>query len=723
MKLQSSTTRNGHTVSCHHRRNCLPAILTLLLCAATIGDRQATYGQSAAKEESTAVAKDASNEAAPKKRTKKRLPENPFPDRPKVPAGILDGGKDWLNASGPISIKDLKGKIVLVDFWTYCCINCMHVLPDLKYLEKKYPKELVVIGVHSAKFDNEKDTENIRRAVQRYEIEHPVVNDADMTLWRSFGVRAWPTLVLLDPEGKYLGSISGEGNRELLETIIDKLIVYHKAKGTLDETPVQFNLESAKLKPTPLRFPSKVLADAEGGRLFIADTNHNRIVVTSLDGTLQQVIGSGLRGKKDGSFAEAQFDHPHGMELVGQKLYVADTENHMVRTVDLEKKTVTTLMGTGEQARRPGLNGRTSLRKTALNSPWALVAVDGRLYIAMAGPHQIWSHKLGGNRVSVFSGSGREDIVDGSHQEAALAQPSGIVTDGKSLYFVDSEGSSIRRADTKANGGVKTLIGPADLPSGRLFEFGDIDGVGSKARLQHPIGIAYNNKAIYVADSYNHKIKRLDHTAAGWKVTTLLGTGKRGDKLDPIQFSEPEGLSVAGGKLFIADTNNHRICVADLKTKKVTLLTIAGLKPPPRTEAKPTEVVDKKQAQKVPPQTVAAGETLDIEVELKLPEGFKLNKLFPVSYKLKAVGDQQLVAAGELNVRKRATADGTTVTVKLPLAAQTGAATLELSLSFGYCRNGVGGLCKIKTVRWQIPIKLAADAKQKTVKLEADATK
>ena len=280
MKLLSGTTQNGHSVSHHQRRNGLLAILTLMVCAMTIGDSQIAYGQSAGeKSEATAeptaateetTTKDAPNEVAPKKRTGNRLPENPFPDRPKVPAGILDGGKDWLNTSGPISIKDLKGKIVLVDFWTYCCINCMHVLPDLKYLEKKYSKELVVIGVHSAKFDNEKDSENIRRAVQRYEIEHPVVNDADMKLWRSFGVRAWPTLVLLDPEGHYLGSISGEGHRDLLVTIVDKLIVYHKAKGTLDETPVHFNLESAKLKPTPLRFPSKVLADEEGGRLFVA---------------------------------------------------------------------------------------------------------------------------------------------------------------------------------------------------------------------------------------------------------------------------------------------------------------------------------------------------------------------------------------------------------------------------------------------------------------------
>ena len=129
--------------------------------------------------------------------------ENPFPDRVRAPDGILDGGKEWLNTTGPIGLKDLRGKIVVIDFWTYCCINCMHVLPDLKYLEQKYPNELVVIGVHSAKFTNEKESNNIRQAIMRHEIEHPVVNDAEMTIWGKFGVRSWPTLAIIDPEGFY----------------------------------------------------------------------------------------------------------------------------------------------------------------------------------------------------------------------------------------------------------------------------------------------------------------------------------------------------------------------------------------------------------------------------------------------------------------------------------------------------------------------------------------
>ena len=215
--------------------------------------------------------------------------ENPFPDRIKAPS--LDGGNGWLNTSGEITLKDLRGKVVLLDFWTFCCINCIHVLPDLKFLEKKYSKELVVIGVHSAKFDNEKDTENIRRAIMRYEIEHPVINDSKMTVWNKFGVRSWPTLVLIDPEGYFCGQISGEGHREILDDAISRVITYHKAKGTLDETPVRFEMESAKLEPMPLKFPGKVLADRKSNRLFISDSNHNRIVIASLDGKLIDVVG------------------------------------------------------------------------------------------------------------------------------------------------------------------------------------------------------------------------------------------------------------------------------------------------------------------------------------------------------------------------------------------------------------------------------------------------
>jgi thiol-disulfide isomerase/thioredoxin len=668
---------------------------------------------SASADEPQTPAKPGKSDAAEAKKADE-APENPFPGR--APAPSLEGGKEWLNASGEITLKDLRGKVVLLDFWTYCCINCMHVLPDLKFLEQKYGKELVVIGVHSAKFDNEKESDNIRRAIMRYEIEHPVVNDASMTLWRKFRVNSWPTLVLIDPEGSYCGYISGEGNREILDQVVGRVVAYHKAKGTLDETPVRFDLERAKAAATPLRFPGKVLADAASQRLFISDSNHNRLVVATLDGKVQDVIGTGAIGAADGAYATATFDHPQGMALVDNTLYVADTENHLIRRVDLEQKTVSTLAGTGEQDRRRGGGGK--LLKTPLNSPWDLVAVDGTLYICMAGPHQLWALNLADEVIKPYAGSGREDILNGPLAEAALAQPSGIATDGKFLYVVDSEGSAVRQIPLDPNGVVTTIVGTSDLPSGRcLFEFGDRDGVGGNARLQHPLGIALHDGTLFVADSYNHKIKKVDLKKKSSR--TYLGTGTPGAQADPPQFSEPAGLSIAQDRLYIADTNNHQIRVADLKTGKVTTLPLEGLTPPQPPKSGGDEPAGRDEATMAPPQTVPSGETFPIEVTLTLPEGYKLNKLAPVTYRLDAQGDAKLIAAADLGQRQEAEVDGKVVRFKVPLAEQSGSGTYRLSLSYSYCREGVGGLCKLKTAVWLLPIEVAAKGSPIQLKVAA----
>ena len=642
--------------------------------------------------------------------------DNPFPNR--FPAPELDGGVEWLNTGGPISMKDLRGKIVLLDFWTFCCINCMHVLPDLDFLEKKYGKEIVVIGVHSAKFDNEKETGNIRKAILRYEIEHPVINDANMIVWRKFGVRAWPSLVLVDPEGQYCGYVSGEGNRELLDTVVEKLIAYHKAKGTLDETPVKFDLERSKAAATPLRFPGKVLADEAGKRLFISDSNNNRIVVSSLEGKLLDVIGNGAIGSKDGGYAESQFDHPQGMTLIGDTLYVADTENHQLRSVDLAKKTVSTLAGTGEQARFRAGGGK--LRETALNSPWDLSVVDGVLYVAMAGPHQIWAHKLGSDTISAYAGSGREDIQNGDLGEGALAQPSGITTDGKNLFIVDSEGSSVRQITTdpdndlaEPKGKISTPVGPHSLPNGRtLFEFGDVDGAKDEARFQHPLGILFYNGGLFVADTYNHKLKFVDlktRESISW-----LGTGKSGEQLEPAQFAEPAGMAIAGGTLFVADTNNQRIVAVDLASKKSREFLIEGLAPP-MPVVEPHAADSKVRTVELAPQQIASSNGIDFHVEFTLPEGYKLNPLLPVKYRVASDGNQSLVAADMLNVRAEATTDDKGTSFRIPVTKPAGNATLLVTLTYGYCRDGKGGLCKIDSVKFKLPVELTAKAEAKSV--------
>lgn len=664
----------------------------------------------------------ASDESAPATAKKAEAVENPFPKR--HPAPELDGGVEWLNAAGPISVKDLRGKIVLIDFWTFCCINCMHVLPDLAYLEKKFPNELVVIGVHSAKFDNEKETGNIRKAILRYEIEHPVVNDANMTIWRKFGVGSWPTLVVLDPEGQYCGYISGEGNRELLEKVIERLIEYHKAKGTLDTTPMRFDLERYKAKASPLKFPGKLLVDEKGGRLFVSDSNNNRIVVSSLDGKLIDVIGTGEIGHQDGDFTKAQFDHPQGLLLVGQTLYVADTENHLIRTVDLGSKQVSTLAGTGEQDRTRVPGGE--LRETPLNSPWDLAVVDGVLYVAMAGPHQIWAHKLGSKTIRQYAGSGREDIRNGSLAESALAQPSGIVEHEGRLYVVDSEGSAIRQITTESGndlesptGKVTTIAGTHDLPRGRsLFEFGDVDATGDEARFQHPLGLTYHDGALYVADSYNHKIRRIDLT--NHEVTTWAGTGKSGSGLAPLELSEPAGLAIAGGKMYVADTNNHRIVVIDIATKEAREFTIAGLEGPKSTVAvESSPLSSSATVTELDRQELKSGNSIRFEIQFELPDEYKLNPEFPAAYQIVAEGTQELIAPDQLGTKQPLTLDKDVAKIELPTKQGQGEANLRVVVTFGYCREGNGGACKVGSSAWKIPVSLRDGATQERIELKA----
>src|SRR5882724_8476929 len=280
--------------------------------------------------------------------------EMPVQEGGKIRAPELSGGRGWLNTDKPLSLAALKGKVVLLDFWTYGCINCMHIIPDLKKLEKKYPNELVVIGVHSAKFENEKDTENIRRIVLRYEIEHPIVNDADFAIWRSYAVNAWPTRYLIDPGGYIIGKLSGEGGYAALDKAIADSIAEFRGRGELNEAPLKLVLERAKVGDLPLAFPGKIVADQKSERLFIADSDHNRIVIAKLDGTLLETIDTGSHGAQDGSFQQATFFRPQGMVLAGETLYVADTENHLIRQVDLKSKTVKTIAGTGAQSAQHG---------------------------------------------------------------------------------------------------------------------------------------------------------------------------------------------------------------------------------------------------------------------------------------------------------------------------------------------------------------------------------
>lgn len=516
--------------------------------------------------------------------------------------------KDWLNTDKPYTLEDLKGKVVILDFWTYCCINCMHVLPDLKKLEQRFPKELVVIGVHSAKFENEKVTDNIKAAILRYQIEHPVINDDEMLLWQQYGVRAWPTLVIIDPQGYVVGSVPGEGNYEILEKIVMTLVGDHANAGTLARSELKNILEATKTQDAPLAYPGKIIARKDGSEIFVSDSNHHRIVSFSENGKIISVVGSGAQGWQDGKFTEATFFQPQGLALDETKniLYVADTENHLIRAVDLKTQELKTIAGVGKKVFNYAPKG--NALQNGLNSPWDLYLKDNWLFIAMAGPHQIWVLDTKTNELHNYAGTGREDIVDGQLATANFAQPSGLTSDGEHLFVADSEVSAIRSVDLDVDKGlVHTVVGLG------LFEFGDKDGKGNEVRLQHALGVHFHDGKLFVADTYNHKIKIIDPKTRESK--TFLGSG------DTKEFFEPSGLTVVNGKLYITDTNNNRIRVADLKTKQVSTLNLSGL-------TAPTLATDQNisATQKI---SLKKSKNSKIIIEVQLPLNTKINDLAP----------------------------------------------------------------------------------------------
>jgi len=486
----------------------------------------------------------------------------------RIRAAEFRGVDAWLNTDRPIRLADLRGQVVLLDFWTYCCINCMHVFPDLRYLEEKYAKEpFVVIGVHSGKFSQEKDAANIRQAILRHNITHPVAVASDYEVWNTYGVQAWPTLVLIDPEGYVGGVLSGEGHRKQLDEAIGKLLSQHRAKGTLGQ-PTQFQAERDSFQDDVLEFPGKVLAAPERRRLFISDTNHHRVLVADLEGKVSAVVGCGQIGLEDGPAAKARFHQPQGLALSEDRhtLYVADTENHAVRSVDLERMEVRTIAGTGKQGNDYHAAGTGP--KTALSSPWDLARVDRKLYIAMAGTPQIWVLDLKTEYVSGFAGTGRDAQIDGPNARAAFAQPSGLTSDGKYLYVADSEISSIRAVELSRTGRTSTVAG-----SGGLFDFGAVNGVGSQARFQHPLGVALAGRRLFMADTFNHMIRVID--LDNRQVSTVLGTGRPNPGTESaIGFYEPGGLSIGGNTLYVADTNHHRVLAVDLTTHRARVLDI-----------------------------------------------------------------------------------------------------------------------------------------------------
>ncbi|XP_049785489.1 NHL repeat-containing protein 2 [Schistocerca cancellata] len=510
---------------------------------------------------------------------------------------------EWFNTSKSLSLYgDLKGKVVVLDFFTYCCINCLHILPYLKTLEDTCSVKdgLVIVGVHSAKFNNEKDSANILSALQRYEVHHPVVNDSEGIMWNDIAIPCWPTLLVLGPSGEPILVQVGESGVAVALKFVKIALKYFREKGYLSEHTLPVT-PAAHLRPkcnNSLLFPGKITVchcckEKPCGTIAISDTGNHRVVIMSDCGKVESVIGGTEKGCSDGTFTEARFNGPQGLAFQSCKLlFVADTENHCIRKIDLTACQVTTVAGTGKQGHDTAGGGLWT--QQSLSSPWDLCLVPGReadaqndlsvLLIAMAGTHQLWALFLRdavwwkqrfykeGTCVAIV-GTGKEENRNNLYPHAAaFAQPSGVTLSPElqAVFVADSESSSIRRVSL-VDGKVSAVAGGSRSPFD-LFQFGDVDGKLYDAKLQHPLGVAWcpRNETLYVADSYNHKIKAISISTNFCK--TFAGSGKSGDSVGPIggnsvQFSEPGGLCVSSdaSKIYIADTNNHSIKVIHLE--------------------------------------------------------------------------------------------------------------------------------------------------------------
>ena len=441
----------------------------------------------------------------------------------------------------------------------------MHILPHLRELEIRHAETLAVIGVHSAKFPAEKETANLREAVRRYGIQHPVVNDRDFKVWQSYGVRAWPTLMFIDPLGKVFGRHAGEFDPATMGPLVADIIEEYDREGLLDRRLLDYQLRRLEIEDRPLSFPGKI--EAANGKLYIADSGHNRLLVTDESGRVEQLVGSGETGNADGPLAEAAFSNPQGMVVEKDKVYVADAENHNIRLVDLGAGKVETIAGTGEQSLYRHTGG--DPLANPLNSPYDLSIGNGVLYIAMAGFHQLWQMDLKSGQIGPFAGDGGEDIVDGLRMSARLAQPYGVAYSDDRVYFADSETSAVRWAGIGPDGVVRTIVGTG------LFDFGDQDGVGKRATLQHVQGVAVGRGELFIADTYNHRIKRIELVTG--KVTSIAGDGKVGaydGRGARARFNEPAGITWAEDRLYVADTNNHAIRMIALDGSDYTVSTI-----------------------------------------------------------------------------------------------------------------------------------------------------
>ncbi|MEU9038655.1 NHL domain-containing thioredoxin family protein [Streptomyces sp. NPDC048352] len=586
---------------------------------------------------------------APRKRARVRAPE-------------LIGKGGWLNTGGKeLTLADLRGRVVLLDFWTFCCINCLHVLDELRELEEKHRDTVVIIGVHSPKFVHEAEHAAVVDAVERYEVHHPVLDDPELATWKQYAVRAWPTLVVIDPEGYVVAQHAGEGHAHAIARLVEELEAEHEAKGTLRRGDGPY--VAPEPVATDLRFPGKALV-LPSGNLLVSDSTRHQLVELDADGeSVVRRIGSGARG-----FGPDAFSEPQGLALLPDgRVVVADTVNHALRVFDPATGAVETVAGTGRQWWQGSPTSGPAL-EVDLSSPWDVAWWQGRVWIAMAGVHQLWTWDPEAGTVEVAAGTTNEGLVDGPAAEAWFAQPSGLAAAGDRLWVADSETSALRYVEREGEGGyaVRSAVGTG------LFDFGHRDGDADQALLQHPLGVtALPDGSVAVCDTYNHALRRYD--PATGRVSTLA-----------TDLREPSDAVLVGEDIVVVESARHRLTRLRLPEEAVRVDAVAH-----RTQRAATEV---------------APGTLRLDVVFQAPAGQKLDTRYGPSTRL-------LVSSTPPELLARGEGAGTDLFRDLVLNPDVTEGVLHVSAMAASCDDDPANeypACHVHQQDWGVPVAVTA---------------
>ena len=590
-------------------------------------------------------------------------------------------GRRWLNTGGAdVRLADLRGKVAVLDFWTFCCVNCLHVLDELRPLEREFADQLVLIGVHSPKFEHEADPVALEQAVERYAVHHPVLDDPELQTWGAYTARAWPTLVVIDPEGYVVGQFSGEGHAHGLEVLIHELLEEHRAKGTLRTGDGPY--VAPEPPATALRFPGKIAAVGDGSYL-VSDTAHHEVVHLEADLEVERA-----------RYGAGALDSPHGVlvlpsdaaQRLGFDALVADTVRHQIFSIRFSDGDVRVQAGTGEQLRERSGSG--AALGQPLSTPWDLAWWIDRVVIAMAGTHQLWALHLAtdpkDNSVAVLAGTSQEGLRDGAADEAWLAQPSGLATsaDGSKVWIADSETSALRSISLQDNGfHLDSYVGKG------LFDFGHVDGPAPDALLQHPLGVTeLPDGSVAIADTYNGAIRRFDPVAH--EVSTLAG-----DLVEPSDLLVEDDPS--GARLVVVESAAHRVVRVAIP---VAAARVSG---PARQTQRPV--------------TKVAPGTFRLSVDFVPPTGQKLDKRY---------GDptQLTVSASPEGLLRAGAGAAQGLERTLELADDITEGVLHISVRAAACDGDpiTGELpehaaCHVYQQDWGIPVSLVDDGADRLV--------